>query len=1045
MGEKRVSIIVPCFNVETYINRCIDSIISQTIGRENLEIILVNDASTDNTYSVLLDIEKEYSDNVLVINCAENHKQGCARNIGLSYASGEYVTFVDADDYIDKRMLEIMLAVADTDVYDFVECDYYPFFTDGDVNDIYDKECTYSEIIIESPEERKSLLHSSVKRTAVWGRLFRKDFLQNNSIYCLEDAFYEDCFFTQLSCLYVNRYAIIDKKLYYYFINPNGTTLNVEKMNRLKDEVVVQRAFIDEINARDFDISVFFDELEYIAINKILIEPYTVIRQQTGRMKRQLICFLFDELKQMFPSFENNIYFSEDINQKRYFDAILKVVKAISAVGLADRNSCTGCGACFNICPNGAIKKYYDGEGLLSFEIDENKCTKCGLCTEACPILNPFSNKNRTETDCYAVQCSDNFRGISSSGGVFSAIATSFCQKGGYVCGAIWNDDCLVNHVVSSDMSIISKTFSSKYLQSDTEMVYREIRQLLSEGKEVLFSGCPCQVAGLKAYLGAEYDNLTTIDIVCHGVPSPMIFKSYIDEVLSEHRFANPQISFRDKKLLGWNSGLCITEKNDESVYYVDGNSLYMQGFLSDWYLRQSCYDCQFKNQSLADITLGDFWGIEYFTNDFNDGKGTSLLLINSPKGLDAISKIEGSIQKITKGDISCAIWGNPSVVQSVEKKEKTRNNFFSTYSKLKNAKKAIEKMVYSTHFDIALVLWWSENYGNALTNYALMKIIEKMGKSVCAIDNGVMKPTGYFKKFSEERFTLSSEFIPDRKPEYLANIADTYVIGSDQIWNYQMAKAEGCGLFYYLDFVSDEKRKVAYGASFGGKENLPPKEETHIYANLLRKFDGIGLRESFSSEYWEEYGVETGHVLDPVLMLDAEQYSDIADTSLMPNDFHYIFSYILGPNNDKRNVILKTQEHSGLLPINLISAYSPKTNENFEKLNLDNTLIKVSVPQWIGLIKESDIFITDSFHGACFAMLFHKKVILLANDASERFDMLKKMTNISDCFVNDYSNESLERALSVQVDYDRFTVNLQNERARSMKWLEEKLGNGDK
>ena len=199
-----------------------------------------------------------------------------------------------------------------------------------------------------------------------------------------------------------------------------------------------------------------------------------------------------------------------------------------NTIGQVGHTECTGCGACYNKCPKDAIRMEYDTEGFLFPIIDENKCVNCGLCLQSCAVRNS-QYKNEKEPECYAMWASDEIRAVSSSGGMFTILANYILEQDGYVCGAAYTEGyTAVEHIIIHEKDDLTKLRGSKYVQSNTKRVYREIQQLLDENNLVLFTGCPCQVAGLYAYLGKYYDKLYTADLVCHGVPSPKFMKSLL-------------------------------------------------------------------------------------------------------------------------------------------------------------------------------------------------------------------------------------------------------------------------------------------------------------------------------------------------------------------------------------------------------------------------------------------------------------------------------------------------------------------------------------
>ncbi len=236
-----------------------------------------------------------------------------------------------------------------------------------------------------------------------------------------------------------------------------------------------------------------------------------------------------------------------------------------------EKNKCFGCRACYNICPVKAITMQEDGEGFFYPVIDSSKCTSCGLCKNSCPSLEKSEtyNNNGKNPDCYAVMADDETRFVSSSGGAFTLIANYILEKGGYVCGAAFVGQN-VRHIIIDKKEDMYKLRGSKYVQSDTNTVYSQIKDLLKLDKFVLFTGTPCQVAGLYNFLGKNYDKLYTVDLICHGVPPQKVFDVYLKETLQKDDvFAN--CTFRDKKA-GWTVHITTTTADGKTYFGGGGN-----------------------------------------------------------------------------------------------------------------------------------------------------------------------------------------------------------------------------------------------------------------------------------------------------------------------------------------------------------------------------------------------------------------------------------------------------------------------------------------
>ena len=320
---------------------------------------------------------------------------------------------------------------------------------------------------------------------------------------------------------------------------------------------------------------------------------------------------------------------------------------------LKDKVKCCGCTACFNICPKQAIEMIEDDEGFKYPKIDIDKCSKCGLCKKVCPMLDSGSNLEFDKL-IYAVKHKNNdIRKCSSSGGAFTAVSDYFLENDGIVYGVIYNKKLEVIHSRITSKKERDMARGSKYVQSDLKDIFKQVKKDLLEKKEVLFVGTPCQTYGLKKYLFKEYENLYLCDIVCHGVPSPKIFKDYVSYLKNKLDNKLNNLKFRDKDISWRGANVSIETKKGKII-----NSPLIKSFsnlyFSHYIIRPSCHSCPFTStKRKTDITIGDFWGIEKNMKYFEDSLGVSLVMINSKKGEKLYERIKQNmiIEKIENDD----------------------------------------------------------------------------------------------------------------------------------------------------------------------------------------------------------------------------------------------------------------------------------------------------------------------------------------------------------------------------------------------------------
>lgn len=368
-------------------------------------------------------------------------------------------------------------------------------------------------------------------------------------------------------------------------------------------------------------------------------------------------------------------------------------------ISIKHKQDCCGCSACVQRCPKQCISLHEDSEGFLYPEVDATRCIECGLCEKVCPIIHQAYV--RMPLGVYAAKNPDEIvRMQSSSGGIFTMLAERIISEGGVVFGAGFDERWEVVHSYVETKEALAKFRGSKYVQSKIGSTFQQAESFLKNGRKVLFSGTPCQIAGLKKYLRKEYDNLLAVDFICHGVPSPGVFRTYLQEEINQafarqgdgknsvlhpciplvtesnglegHGMEIQSIAFRDKRN-GWKKyGFALAlskasaagEKNTVLLSYKPLNKdLFMRGFLRDLYLRPSCYACPAKAlKSESDLTLGDWWGIASIMPEIDDDKGISAVTANTAKGAEALHAIRAELHAVSYDDLTLR---NPAMIKS--------------------------------------------------------------------------------------------------------------------------------------------------------------------------------------------------------------------------------------------------------------------------------------------------------------------------------------------------------------------------------------------
>ena len=361
-------------------------------------------------------------------------------------------------------------------------------------------------------------------------------------------------------------------------------------------------------------------------------------------------------------------------------------------VKLVEKPYCTGCAACKAVCPRHAITMRQDAEGFIYPYIDASKCIGCGICKQACPSLNQGVARSPLGV-CAAMAKDDTLRLSSSSGGVFSLLAKDVLAKGGVVFGAAFDhDDWHVYHRFVDNEADLQELRGSKYVQSDAGDCYNQVKDLLKAGRPVMFTGTPCQIAGLVKVLEANpttpTEKLLLVDVVCHAVPSPLAWEKYLEKRLASVYNDGKgglrdirRISYR-RKDCGWKRyAMSLTFANDMAYLACFNQDPFMRGFLSELYNRPSCHNCPCKNlKSGSDLTIADYWGVASKLPEMDDDKGTSLVLVNTEKGASAFASV-GDMMRLKSSDFNHAVVGNSAIVRPTTP-HRNRNRFFHRVTK---------------------------------------------------------------------------------------------------------------------------------------------------------------------------------------------------------------------------------------------------------------------------------------------------------------------------------------------------------------------------
>lgn len=656
----------------------------------------------------------------------------------------------------------------------------------------------------------------------------------------------------------------------------------------------------------------------------------------------------------------------------------------------------------------------FNFEGFYSAYVDDSLCVNCAECYNYCPLVNN-NLKYSDEYEFYVGQnLNDEIRMNSSSGGIFHSIAKTILQKNGVVFGVGYNESMEVVHLEVDDISGLSKIMGSKYVQSQTGTTYERVENLLQENKLVMYSGTPCQIAGLKKFLDKNYDNLYTVSVVCFGVSPPQFFQEYINylEEFYNNKIIDYNFRYRVKNWLDF--GTKIFFQNGMTKTWSRKDSFYFYWFLQRLYLSKNCSDCQFRmNNVQSDIWLGDFWKFKKGYEKLVDFKGTSIICVNKrSKNL-----FSNEIKK-SKIDYSQGKKRTPNMYSS-RKSHLDRKNFFTKWKSegfysvyLSYLRKHLNKNKIGI-----FTLFGYSNYGNRLQNFALQQFLLQFGFDVeTIVVHNVKKVNPYLKQFNDKY--IKTRFIESKDINKVKEEYDFFIVGSDQVFNHNFKSFKNMNLFENLKSIPSNKL-LTFSASFG-VDDIPSTLKGKFNEHL-KHYSNISVRENKGQEIVSNIlNKEPDILADPVLLINND-WNKLASYKFKDKN-SYAFSFFL-----KKNPYLKQIN-------NICNQY------NLDLFN-ENTL---SVVDFLSAIKYSSLVITNSYHVVILSIIFQVPFLLVENreQMTSRFDTLLYNFGLQDrkIMVDEYPVINL-----LEIDYSSNNKILSTEKDKAIKFLIKAIGMEDK
>ena len=708
--------------------------------------------------------------------------------------------------------------------------------------------------------------------------------------------------------------------------------------------------------------------------------------------------------------------------------------------------TCTGCMACLNVCPVGAISMQEDARGFYKPNIDRSKCINCGLCDKTCPILNQNSLDN-IEPILYAMWAKDEIRLASSSGGAFTILSEEILNRGGVIFGAAWDKDFMVVHKKAENEQELQTLKKSKYVQSFIGNSFRQVEMYLLQNRWVLFVGTGCQIGGLKSYIknkNIDDSKLILVDLWCYNIPPLKTFKKYIKDNWGD---SLESFEFRTKKDNNYCSHYFTIKQKDSPPITIQHMSFWFKAYFSLMYECEACTRCKFQGaQRYGDISLGDFWGIENHDKTWNDGLGTSMVQVNTIKGKNFLDSVKDKCKRLEQVPLNWIREG-----QGNGKKQNVNQAlFYDMIDQDIPFNKAVEMSMAGKKYDIGFCcVQVYNNFGSGITNYALYKILKDYNQEVLIITqpkSSQISPMNktYFRKFPFPREDCAKFYNNKEEMRQLNKICNKFLVGSDQMFNsYLYPYIDD---FIKLDWVNDDHEKLSYATSFGADTFFGKEDEKRNFKKAIRRFDWVSVREESAVEIMKDkFQILATQVLDPVFLCKTEHYLSLINPYINEIPKGKCFCYILDPDKDKEKFIQSMRSKSNL-ELFILSDLANTPEYVMQRWNLKTEFLKTN-EEWLTSVHNSSYVIADSFHGLCFALIFEKPFIILHNErrGDQRVISLLKLIGYENRLVDatkDYSK--ISELLNEKINFSSIKKVLNEQIKQSRNWLESHIINKD-
>lgn len=981
----------------------------KNIGFDNIIFYDNNDPDDNGQYEVL----KPYIDSGFVIYRDYRTKQHLSaqkkayKHSNMKYAyKYDYIAYFDVDEFLElvgyKTIKEFINKNKKLKKFDGI---VFNWKLVGDGGLVYNDGRTLKDRFSQGQIVNSEIFKSMVKKTC--------KYTFGDGVHSVHSPFfYNDKAFCTTSGEEISNDACSQSEIHYddkAYIKHYRTKTIQETVVRTKRGYCNGGGYVDDPTNMNIRVDFFLNQ--FCSINELTQEKLDVVIKE-------------------FPQFKYSKYYGK---YKKILEVNKKYRSAIS------KSKCSGCSACENICPTNAIELKVDNlTGFKLAEIDVDKCIGCGKCKSVCPH-NIVNMHDLLEQKKYALKSLDeDVLKKSSSGGAFTHITKPLLERGWKIVGVKWNKEWHAEYDIADTIEEWEAFRKSKYMQSDMGDLFPKIKKMLDRGDKIVFVGIPCHVSGLLNFLGKEYDNLLTIDLLCNSMVSPKIWDLWYEyEGLDKSTFTN--IDMRPKIGLSCTNLSVQIEKNNGNIHNIYMQSTPIWGLTFGGHLTtlDICGNCKYKSyERVSDITIGDLWNGKNIVPELWDNKESNLssCMINTKKAKDVFNDIKNT----TKVEID-----EIKLPPNYEPKKFADNFYKIDKMGLSNYIDSIQKLK-KCEYDIALCGGTlNYNFGATLTYYALYKYLEELGKKVIIIPPkaGADKNNSHIGNVFEKHCNIAPNYFAAGKPIKFNELSNIFLIGSDQTWrtSYVINKWK---MTPWLDYVKHNKKKLTYSVCYGTTNLEKAIETAPQYVDemkrLISNFDYISHRTQESCDITKNIcGKDSVHTIDPVFIVDSKEYDKLIDESTIKlPEKEYACFYTLRAKPDMHDFFHKLSQETNCDEI-IIGNGDRNAAKQKEQYPNEKFVNPILAQDWLKYIKNAKYVVTDSFHGICFCILFNKPFISIINDKDIRINWILGATNLRDHYLKKLNIDKAIKIINRSVNH---LHHLNEFIDYSKKWINEKI-----